>query len=44
MEIADITKELTNKVIDPNKLYKISQIVSPIILLPKLPSCPCNAP
>lgn len=32
MEIANITIELTRKVIDPNKLYKIPQIVNPIIV------------
>ena len=46
MEIANITIELTRKVIDPNKLYNIPQIVNPMILakLPKLTESPCTAP
>lgn len=46
MEIANITMELTRKVIDPNNLCKIPQIVSPMILakLPKLTASPCSAP
>ena len=46
MEIANITIELTRKVIDPNKLYKIPQIINPMILakLPKLTASPCTAP
>ena len=46
MEIANITIELTRKVIDPNKLCKIPQIVNPMILakLPKLTASPCSAP
>jgi hypothetical protein len=46
MEIANITIELTRKVIDPNKLCKILQIVNPMIIakLPKLTASPCSRP
>jgi hypothetical protein len=46
MEIANITIELTRKVIDPSKLYKIPQIVNQMILakLPKLTASPCIGP
>jgi hypothetical protein len=46
MEIANITVELTRKVIDPNKLYKIPQIVNSMILakFPKLTASPCTGP
>lgn len=46
MEIVNFTIVLTKKVIDPNVLYKIPQIVNSMIVakLPKLTDSPCTAP